>query len=180
MTLDAGGTNFRFSAMRGTKPVTETVALPSNGDNLDKCLANIVEGFTRVKKQCPEPPVAISFVFPGPGRLSQPASSATWATCPASAAASPSGRCSRSSSASPPSSTTTATCSSMAKPSPASCPTSTACSKRPAAPNATTTSSASRSAPASAAASCATASCSSATTRWPARSGCCATSSTRK
>ena len=66
MTLDAGGTNFRFSAVRGAKPVTETVALPSNGDNLTKCLANIVEGFTRVKKQCPEPPLAISFVFPGP------------------------------------------------------------------------------------------------------------------
>jgi glucokinase len=66
MTLDAGGTNFRFSAMRGNEPVTPTVALPSNGDNLTKCLANIAEGFTRVKKQCPEPPVAISFVFPGP------------------------------------------------------------------------------------------------------------------
>ena len=51
MTLDAGGTNFRFSAIRGAKPVTETVALPSNGDNLKKCLANIVEGFTRVKKE---------------------------------------------------------------------------------------------------------------------------------
>jgi len=66
MTLDAGGTNFRFSAVRGAKPVTETVALPSNGDNLAKCLANIVEGFSRVKQQCPEPPVAISFVFPAP------------------------------------------------------------------------------------------------------------------
>jgi glucokinase len=66
MTLDAGGTNFRFCAVRGSKPVTPTVALPSNGDNLDKCLANIVEGFTRVKQQCPEPPVAISFVFPAP------------------------------------------------------------------------------------------------------------------
>src|ERR1017187_4450357 len=66
MTLDAGGTNFRFSAIRGAKPVTPTVALPSNGDNLAKCLANIVEGFTRVKNQCPEPPVAISFAFPAP------------------------------------------------------------------------------------------------------------------
>ena len=66
MTLDAGGTNFRFSAMRGNQAVTETVSMPSNGDNLDKCLANIVEGFTRVKQQCPEPPVAISFVFPAP------------------------------------------------------------------------------------------------------------------
>ncbi len=66
LTLDAGGTNFRFSGVRGAKAVTETVALPSNGDDLSKCLGNIVEGFTRVKKQCPEPPVAISFVFPAP------------------------------------------------------------------------------------------------------------------
>ncbi|MCX6900316.1 MAG: ROK family protein [Verrucomicrobia bacterium] len=66
MTLDAGGTNFRFSAIRGGKPVTQTVAMPSNGDDLPRCLANIVEGFTRVKQQCPEPPVAISFAFPAP------------------------------------------------------------------------------------------------------------------
>jgi glucokinase len=66
MALDAGGTNFRFCAVRGSKPVTPTVALPSNGDDLDKCLSNIVEGFAQVKQQCPEPPVAISFVFPGP------------------------------------------------------------------------------------------------------------------
>ena len=66
MTLDAGGTNFRFSAIRGNRPVTETVALPSNGDNLEPCLTNIVEGFTRIKQKCPSPPVAISFAFPGP------------------------------------------------------------------------------------------------------------------
>ena len=66
MTLDAGGTNFRFSAICGNRPVTETVSMQSNGDNLDRCLANIVEGFTRIKKQCPVMPVAISFAFPGP------------------------------------------------------------------------------------------------------------------
>jgi glucokinase len=66
MTLDAGGTSFRFSAMRANQPVTETVTVPSDGDNLDKCLANIVTGFTKVKKQCPKAPVAISFAFPGP------------------------------------------------------------------------------------------------------------------
>lgn len=70
MTLDAGGTSFRFSAMRASKPVTETVTLPSDGDNLEKCLANIVNGFTQVKKQCPKPPVAISFAFPGPADYS--------------------------------------------------------------------------------------------------------------
>ena len=66
MTLDAGGTNLRFAAMRGGRPVTETVALPSNGDDLTKCLANIVEGFSKVKALCPEPPSAISFAFPAP------------------------------------------------------------------------------------------------------------------
>jgi glucokinase len=66
MTLDAGGTSFRFSAMCGNQPLTETVVMPSNGDNLEKCLANIVSGFTEVKKKCGRPPVAISFAFPGP------------------------------------------------------------------------------------------------------------------
>lgn len=66
MTLDAGGTNFRFTAIQGNKPVTETIAMPSCGDQLDRCLANITEGFTRLKKQCPAAPVAISFAFPGP------------------------------------------------------------------------------------------------------------------
>ena len=66
MTLDAGGTNFRFSATRGGQPVTETIALPSNGNDLAQCLGNLVEGFSRVRSLCPEPPVAISFAFPAP------------------------------------------------------------------------------------------------------------------
>lgn len=66
MTLDAGGTNLRFAAMRGGKPITDTVSLPTNGDDLATCLANIVDGFTQVKALCPEPPSAISFAFPGP------------------------------------------------------------------------------------------------------------------
>ena len=66
MTLDAGGTNFRFSAMRGGRAVTKTVWLPSCGDNLERCLANIIEGFSAVKAKCPASPVAISFAFPGP------------------------------------------------------------------------------------------------------------------
>jgi hexokinase len=32
MTLDAGGTNLRFSAMRGGLAVTETITMPSNGN----------------------------------------------------------------------------------------------------------------------------------------------------
>ena len=66
MTLDAGGTSFRFSAMRGGRPVTDTVTLPSDGDDLGKCLGRLMEGFSQVKAACPEVPVAISFAFPGP------------------------------------------------------------------------------------------------------------------
>jgi glucokinase len=66
MTLDAGGTSFRFSAMRGNQQITKTVVMPSQGDDLKTCLANIVNGFAQVKSQCPAPPVAISFAFPGP------------------------------------------------------------------------------------------------------------------
>jgi glucokinase len=66
MTLDAGGSSFRFSAMRSGKPVTEMIVTPSDADDLDRCLKNIIEGFDRVRADCPEPPVAISFAFPGP------------------------------------------------------------------------------------------------------------------
>lgn len=66
MTLDAGGTNFCFSAMQAGKALGEGVALPSNGDDLERCLQNIVTGFTDVQKQCPAAPAAISFAFPGP------------------------------------------------------------------------------------------------------------------
>ncbi|HWC58761.1 MAG TPA: ROK family protein [Verrucomicrobiae bacterium] len=66
MTLDAGGTSFRFSAMRGNQLITPTVTLPSNADNLEHSLNNIVEGFWATKRKCPASPVAISFAFPGP------------------------------------------------------------------------------------------------------------------
>lgn len=66
MTLDAGGTNFRFLAVRGNVPITPIIAVPSEGANLERCLAGIVEGFRQTKALCPAPPVAISFAFPGP------------------------------------------------------------------------------------------------------------------
>src|SRR6185437_14778987 len=66
MTLDAGGTSFRFSAMRGNKLVVPTVIMPSNADNLERCLENIVAGFEVARQKCPQPPAAISFAFPGP------------------------------------------------------------------------------------------------------------------
>lgn len=66
MTLDAGGTNFVFSAMRGNRPVIESFALPSRADELDASLATMVEGFRRVQGAVAQPAVAISFAFPGP------------------------------------------------------------------------------------------------------------------
>ncbi len=66
MTLDAGGTNFVFSAMQGNKQVVEPITLASNADNLDKCLSTLVEGFTKVRNTLISEPVAISFAFPGP------------------------------------------------------------------------------------------------------------------
>ena len=66
MTLDAGGTNFVFSAIRGCVSVVEPVCLPSVPDDLDGCLSVLVEGFRKVKGSLMEEPVAISFAFPGP------------------------------------------------------------------------------------------------------------------
>lgn len=66
LTLDAGGTSFRFFATRGGKAIAETPAVPTRGDDLGHCLATIREGFERVKTLCDTPPVAISFAFPGP------------------------------------------------------------------------------------------------------------------
>jgi len=66
MTLDAGGTNFVFSAIQGNEQILEEIILPCYADNLDKCLSTIVEGFNKVKEKLQGVPVAISFAFPGP------------------------------------------------------------------------------------------------------------------
>ena len=66
ITLDAGGTNLVFGAMQANKFIVDPITLPSNADNLDKCLATMVEGFQAVIDKLEEKPVAISFAFPGP------------------------------------------------------------------------------------------------------------------
>ena len=66
MTLDAGGTNFVFSAIQGGKEVVRPVTLPACADNLERCLGQLVTGFTEVRSHCSDAPVAISFAFPGP------------------------------------------------------------------------------------------------------------------
>ena len=66
LTLDAGGTNFVFSAIQGNSQIIAPISFPSVSDNLDKCLANLLTGFDTVMKKLETLPVAISFAFPGP------------------------------------------------------------------------------------------------------------------
>ena len=66
ITLDAGGTNFVFGAMRGCEYITEPITYPANAQDLDLCLETMVKGFREVIDSLPEAPVAISFAFPGP------------------------------------------------------------------------------------------------------------------
>lgn len=66
LTLDAGGTNMVFGAMRGGEFIVNPLTLPSNAHNLDLCLNTMVTGFKSVIDKLEERPVAISFAFPGP------------------------------------------------------------------------------------------------------------------
>ncbi|MEN8225869.1 MAG: ROK family protein [Bacteroidota bacterium] len=66
LTLDAGGTNFDFFAVRGGEMITKGVRLPAAAGTLDEMLRMIIRGFEEVKKQADDEAVAISFCFPGP------------------------------------------------------------------------------------------------------------------
>ena len=66
LTLDAGGTNMVFGAMRGGEFIIDPITLPSNANDLDLCLETMVVGFQSVINKLEEKPVAISFAFPGP------------------------------------------------------------------------------------------------------------------
>ena len=66
LTLDAGGTNFVFSAMQGMTEVAKPVRLPTHDKELDKRLDTMVQGFKQVMEQLQQKPVAISCEFPGP------------------------------------------------------------------------------------------------------------------
>lgn len=66
LTLDAGGTNMVFGAMKGGEYIIDPITLPANSHDLDLCLDTIVKGFEAVIEKLSERPVAISFAFPGP------------------------------------------------------------------------------------------------------------------
>lgn len=55
-----------FGAIRANKFIVDPITLPSNADDLDKCMATLVDGFEQVMAKLDHKPVAISFAFPGP------------------------------------------------------------------------------------------------------------------
>ena len=66
LTLDAGGTNFVFSAIRCNGEIVDPVVLPAETQVLGHSLETIASGFRQVMGKLGEKPVAISFAFPGP------------------------------------------------------------------------------------------------------------------
>lgn len=66
LSLDAGGSSFRFSAVRGGRTIVELPPVAAITDDLPKCLDALVQGFKSVQDQCEQQPVAVSFAFPGP------------------------------------------------------------------------------------------------------------------
>lgn len=66
LTLDAGGTNFVFGAIRGGKEAVSPLTRPACATELDACLNAIRDGFRQVMAMLPASPSAISFAFPGP------------------------------------------------------------------------------------------------------------------
>lgn len=66
MTLDAGGTNFVFSAMQSNEEIVEPIVLPAKAKSLTSILKIIINGFEQVKSSLKSKADAISFSFPGP------------------------------------------------------------------------------------------------------------------
>ncbi len=66
LTLDAGGTGLKFTAIQGRHILAGPRTLPTEPENLERCLANIIAGFEDIGRGLPHPACAISFAFPGP------------------------------------------------------------------------------------------------------------------
>lgn len=51
MTLDAGGTNFVFSAIRGCSEIVTPIRLDAVNDDINRCLDTLVTGFEAIEKE---------------------------------------------------------------------------------------------------------------------------------
>ncbi|MBN2236447.1 MAG: ROK family protein [Bacteroidales bacterium] len=71
LTLDAGGTNFRFSAIQSGKIITNPVNIEAKAESLDQIFDKIISGFQALIDQLPLAPSAISFAFPGPANYEE-------------------------------------------------------------------------------------------------------------
>jgi glucokinase len=65
LTLDAGGTTFTFSALRGGAEIVEPLTLAAQGHDLEACLEQLRLGFAAVRESAGAAD-ALSFAFPGP------------------------------------------------------------------------------------------------------------------
>lgn len=66
LTLDAGGTNFVFTAIQTGKEISEPIHKPIKNLKLEQILTVIIDGFKQLHQETKEKAVAISFSFPGP------------------------------------------------------------------------------------------------------------------
>ena len=64
--LDAGGTGFKFSAVKDYKEIIEPFTIPSAAPTLEQVLQKLIDGFHRCEELCGCKARAISFCFPGP------------------------------------------------------------------------------------------------------------------
>ena len=66
LALDAGGTNFVFSAMKDRKLVTNPINASAHPNDLNQCIGSLINGFSEIISKLEAQPDAISFAFPGP------------------------------------------------------------------------------------------------------------------
>ena len=66
LTLDAGGTNFVFSAMANGQEIVSPLSVPAVTDDAARCQRTLAEGFRSIWEILPYTPSAVSFAFPGP------------------------------------------------------------------------------------------------------------------
>ena len=64
--LDAGGTGFKFSAVRDAQEIIEPFTIPSAAPTLEEVLQKLITGFHECETRCGAKATAISFCFPGP------------------------------------------------------------------------------------------------------------------
>lgn len=66
LSLDAGGTGLKFSAIQGKRLLAGPRTRPTEAQDLERCLAAIIAGFEEISRELPQPAAAISFGFPAP------------------------------------------------------------------------------------------------------------------